>query len=117
MLFEERPANTSHLTKHIPALVKAYTKEEETCERMVPLLIKKGIDNINLEMFSEDMQRSILNALAEELVKKGRMQDAIKTFSRTSNLQRLVEIGDSYSAVSLFGNAIDCYEQAKNKPK
>ena len=53
-------------------LVQQYSSENEnTFRRMVPIVLKKGLENINLEMFSDEVRTGILNAVAEELVKKG----------------------------------------------
>ncbi|MEK6822259.1 MAG: hypothetical protein AABY13_00395, partial [Nanoarchaeota archaeon] len=40
--------------------------EMDNFRRIVPSLIEKGLDNINLTMFNEETRLGILNALGEE---------------------------------------------------
>ena len=38
--------------------------------KILPALLEKGIDNIDLSMFSEEMRRGLLCALGEEYVRR-----------------------------------------------
>ena len=94
----------------VPELVQKFNAEkEDTFKRMVPIVLKKGLENTNLDMFGEDMQRGILNAVAEELVKKGRTKEAIAAYMKAKNKDKLIEIGDSYKNMNMFSHAIECY--------
>jgi tetratricopeptide (TPR) repeat protein len=99
-------------------LVQQYSNEtDNTFRRMVPIVLKKGLENINLEMFSEEIRTGILNAVAEELVKKGRTKEAITAYMKAKNQPKLIEIGDSYRNMNMFSHAIECYWIADAKDR
>ena len=105
--------------KHIvPDLVNKFNAEKDnTFRRMVPIVLKKGLENISLDMFDEQVQKGILNAVAEELVKKGRTKEAIAAFMKAKNTEKLVEIGDSYRNMNMFSHSIECYWIADAKER
>ena len=62
-----------HIKKAVPGLVEKFNaRGNETYEKMVPIILKKGVDNVNLAMFSDEMRGNVLNAVAEKLLKKGK---------------------------------------------
>src|SRR3989338_801495 len=90
----------------------SHSQDIENFKRIVPVLLEKGIDNVNLSMFDEATKSKLLNALGEEYIRRGNINDSVKAFILAGNRQRLVEVGEHYEEVSLFGNAIDTYRLA-----
>ena len=44
----------------VPELVAKYNSDkEDTFKRMVPMVLKKGLENISLDMFNEEIQQHI----------------------------------------------------------
>ena len=91
--------------------------EQNQFKKIVPALLRKGLDNVNLSMFDEFTKRELLNAVGDEYVKKGNVSEAIKAFLMAGNKPKLVSIGDNYVKENLFNNAIDVYKVADNKDK
>ena len=60
--------------------------------KIVPTLLKKGLDNINLSMFSPELKFSILTALGEGYKRKGNLNDAVKSFVLAENKEKLNEV-------------------------
>jgi len=46
--------------------------------KIVPALLKKGIDNIDLSMFGDEAKIDLLNRAGDELYKRGNYAEAIK---------------------------------------
>ena len=94
-------------------------KEEKLSnfKKILPALLEKGLDNINLSMFDEETKVALLNAFGDEYVRKGRSQEAMKAFILAGNKQKLTSIGEDYEKVCLFSNAIECYRLADNTDK
>lgn len=107
-----------HIKKEVKGLVEKYAdKDSATYNKMVPIILKKGVENVNLSMFGEEMRCNILNAVGEELVKKGKITEAVKAFVATGNNPKLVRIGDDFVSKGMFSDAIDCYQLADNKDR
>ena len=68
----------------------------------MPVLLEKGIDNVNLSMFDDATRSKLLNALGEEYIRRGNMNDSVKAFILAGNRARLVEVGEHYEEVGLF---------------
>jgi len=111
------------IEKYMPGIMKTIDsglnqkEDTDTHKRLVPALIRKGIDSINLSMFNEDTKKKLLNAAGTELFKKGRFQEAVKAFSATSNKEKLIEVGDYYVNINMYDPAIDTYKVADAKEK
>ena len=103
--------------KDIPLPDVSYNIKEpaNSFERLVPSLIEKGIENINLSMFSEEMRRDLLNAAGDEYLKRGASVNAIKMFSITGNKEKLIKIADQYRDEGYFTNAIEVYALISDK--
>ncbi len=107
-----------HIKKEVKGLVEKYNNQgNATYEKMVPIILRKGVDNVNLSMFGEEMRNNIMNSVGEELIKKGKVAEAIKAFVATNNSERLVNIGDDFSSKGMYSDAIDCYKLAQNKDR
>ena len=88
------------------------SQDIENFKRIVPVLLEKGIDNVNFSMFDETTKSKLLNALGEEYIRRGDMHNSVKAFILAGNRQRLVEVGEHYEEVGLFSSAIDTYRLA-----
>src|SRR3989338_6878634 len=86
-------------------------------KKLVPALIDKGVDNLNLSMFSNEMKLGLLNALGDEYLRKGKVPEAIKVFILSGNRKKLVEIGEDYEKIGMFSDAIDAYRLAGDHDK
>src|SRR3989338_10764318 len=108
-----------HLTKAAPRLVEEYNAgvDDSAFSRVIPALIKKGLDNVNLSMFSEEKKKELLNAAGEEYLKRNQVTEAIRVFKSTGNLDKLVIIGNEQARVGLFSHAIEAYRLANSKEK
>ena len=49
----------SHSTKRL-------SEDLNTFRKLVPVLLEKGVDNVNLSMFNDETRKKLLNALGEE---------------------------------------------------
>ena len=85
--------------------------------QILPALIEKGFDNINLSMFDEETRMGLLNAFGDEYVRKGRLPEAMKVYILAGNKAKLTAIGEDYEKVGLHSNAIECYRLADNNDK
>ncbi|MDD5253577.1 MAG: hypothetical protein PHG05_00545 [Candidatus Nanoarchaeia archaeon] len=100
-----------NLEGYVPDLIKDDFKIKQTnlsqFRKIVPALIEKGVENLDLSMFSQEMRNEVLNAVGEEHLLKGRLPEAVKVFLLTKNLQRLRDIAKNYEDIGLFGSAVD----------
>ena len=107
-----------YIKKEVGDLLEKYSKDESNQFRqLVPYILEKGLDNINLSMFSEDMKAELLNAVGEEYLKRGQVRESIKTFTLVRNREKLVEIGDYHLKVGLFVHAVEAYQAAEERDK
>ncbi|MDD5177765.1 MAG: hypothetical protein PHT54_00565 [Candidatus Nanoarchaeia archaeon] len=106
-----RESQIRNLEGYVPELVKDEFKLKQSnisqFRKIVPALIEKGVENLDLSMFSQEMRNEILNAVGEEHLLKGRLPDAVKIFLMTKNAQRLKDIAKNYEDIGLFGSAVD----------
>mgnify|MGYP001607047489 CR=1 FL=1 len=56
------------------------SSETNNFRKLLPLLMNKGIDNINLSMFDENTRTKILTILGDEYMRKGDLNNGIKAF-------------------------------------
>src|SRR3990172_1602602 len=77
--------------------------------QILPALLEKGLENINLSMFDDQTRVSLLNAFGDEYVRKGRLPEAMKSFILAGNRDKLTDLGADYEKVGLYTNAIECY--------
>ena len=77
--------------------------------RIVPSLMKKGFDSLNLSMFSPEVKCGLLSALGEEYRRKGNLNDAVKSFVIAGNKEKLNEVAEDYEKLFQFDNAIEVY--------
>ena len=55
------------IKERVPELVAKYSQAKDTTyQRMVPIVLKKGLENINLDMFGEETQKQIYDAVGED---------------------------------------------------
>src|SRR3989344_9279147 len=108
-----------HIKRDSYRLVEEFTNApvENPFSKVIPALMKKGLENVNLSMFSEEKKRELLNAAGEEYLKRTQVMDAIKIFKGTDNKQRLNEIGDEHYRLGLYNYAIEAYKIAQNPEK
>ena len=84
---------------------------------LLPALMQKGIDNIDLSMLDDGSKISILDALGDAYLKKGNLPEAIKAFVITHNQHRLIEIGREFEALRKFDEALEAYKLANDFDK
>ena len=86
-------------------------------ERIVPHLLKKGVANLDLTMFSPELRSNLLIALGEAYRKKGNLHDAAKSFALAENKDKLNSVGEDYERIQQIGNSIEIYKLSGNKNK
>src|SRR3989338_10053471 len=92
-------------------------KNDNRFAKIVPSLLKKGIENLNLSMFSPELKFNILTALGEEHRKKGNLNDAVKSFILAGNREKLNGIAEDYEKLMQFDNCIEVYRLSNNKKR
>src|SRR3989344_2572395 len=85
--------------------------------KIVPSLLKKGIDNLNLSMFSPELKNNILVALGEGYRKKGNLHEAAKSFLLAENKAKLNSVGEDYERLLQYDNCIEIYKTSGNTKK
>src|SRR3989344_2801157 len=84
------------MVEEIKASIKQLVEENEGASsfaKIVPSIVKKGIDNVNLNMFDENTRNGLLNAAGDEFVKRGDFVQAVKSFVLTKNVSKLKKVG------------------------
>ena len=63
---------------------------EGSFSKLVPVILKKGIENVNLSMFTDETRNQILEAVGDEYVKRGATkEDCLQIILFTDYLIRL----------------------------
>ena len=108
-----------YIKRDVSKMVEEYSAktDDNPFSKIIPALMKKGLENVNLSMFSDDKKKELLNAAAEEYLKRNQLVDAIRVFKMTGNRVRLISIGDDHVKLGLFGAAIEAYKLAEDKEK
>src|SRR3989344_2412688 len=91
--------------------------EDNPFSKIIPALMKKGLDNANLSMFSEEKKKELLNAAGDEYLKRNQVSEALKLYKMTDNKEKLLGIGDEHFKLGLFSYAIEAYKLADDKVK
>ncbi len=108
--------NLNHLnkTKDNSNLLVMEKKKDEF-EKIIPVLMQKGLENLNLSMFDSQTKTKVLIALGERYIRKGQIEDAYKAYLLAGNKEKLVEVGREYERIGLVDKAIECFRVAENK--
>src|SRR3989338_6348092 len=85
--------------------------------KIVPLLLQKGIDKLNLSMFSPELRTDILLALGDEYRKKGDLYDAARAYLLVDHKDKLNLIGEDYEILMQWDNCIEVYKLSDNRSK
>src|SRR3989338_4002129 len=105
------------MVEEIKASIKQLVEENEGASsfaKIVPSIVKKGIDNVNLNMFDENTRNGLLNAAGDEFVKRGDFVQAVKSFVLTKNVSKLNEVGDIFSGRGQYAQSVEIYNLAYN---
>src|SRR3989344_4025878 len=78
--------------------------------KLIPALLQKGVEQLNLSMFSDDMRATILNSLADEYLRRGNLQGAARAYILAGNQFKLSSVGRDFEKLGLFDNAIEAYK-------
>ena len=108
-----RNSMVDNVTKNIKKLVED-NERGNPYTKIVPSIVKKGIDNVNLSMFDDNTRNGLLNAAGDEFLKRGDFVQSVKAYVLTKNVQKLNNIGDEYSGRGQFNQAIEVYNLAYN---
>src|SRR3989338_4711403 len=87
-------------------------QEDSAFRKLVPALLQKGVDGLNLSMFGEEMRAAILDALADEYLRRGNLHDAAKAYILAGNKMKLSLVGQDFEHIGLCDNAIEAYKMA-----
>ncbi len=103
-----------HIKKVVPELFKEYTaSENDMFRKMVPLILKKGLEKVDVSMFDENTRKELMDAVGDECFKKGKMEEAKKAYMTSKNKPKLVKMGDYFRSNNMVGDAIDVYQLAE----
>lgn len=91
--------------------------DDNSFRKIVPALLRKGLDKVDLSMFDEKSKIDLLNAAGDEYLRKGDNTNAMKAFIFTNNRQGLIQVGDAFKEVNLYSNAVDAYNIAQSYDK
>ncbi len=94
--------------------ISSTEKDVSKFSRLVPSLMRIGVDNLKLTMFNPDTKFQLLSALGEEYRKKGNLNDAAKTFLLAENKNGLNSVGEDYEKLLQFDNCIEVYKMSEN---
>lgn len=90
---------------------------DDTTRHLVPLVLQRGIDNTDLSMLSSEQQCAILSAVGDELLRRGRLKDALDAFVLSMNRDRIVQIGEQYELLGQLSEAVNCYRLAADEER
>ena len=85
--------------------------------KIVPLLLQKGIDKLNLSMFSPELRKDLLLALGDEYRRKGDLYDAARAYLLADHKDMLNLIGEDYETLMQYDNCVEVYKLAGNRSK
>ena len=103
-----------HIKKVVSQMIEEHDDSEKNLFRkMVPLILKKGLDKVDTSMFDEDTKNKLMDAVGDECFKKGKMEEAKKAFMRSKNKSNLVKMGDFFKNNQMTSDAIDTYQLAE----
>lgn len=85
--------------------------------KLVPTLIERGIEGINLSMFDDATKQAILTEVGDECLRKGKINEAVKAYIYAGVQDRLIALGENYESMGMYSNAIDMYVFAKAKER
>ena len=107
-----------HIKRKVPEMMKNFCDEDDSpYAKIIPLVLDKGIDNINLSMFDEEVRKGILNAVGEFCLEKGRLPDALKAFYKAGNNEKLSRVGDELKDMGKYDQALETYNLARDYGK
>ena len=78
-------------------------------QKIVPSLMKKGLANLDLSMFSPEIKHALLIVLGEEYERKGNLNDAVKSFVLAGAKDKLRQVGNDYESIAQYENCIEVY--------
>ena len=90
-------------------------RDNDTIRRLVPVLMQKGVESMNLSMLEPELKKRLLALVGEEYFRKGQVKEAINAFVLSGNRAKLGEIGEHYELVGQNMEAIDCYKLAADE--
>ena len=101
--------------RDIPRIMDEHEKvDDNQFRQIIPLLLKRGLENLDLSMFDEETKVKLLTAAGDEFLKRGKIQDALKIFKYIKNKQKLVDVGDQNFRLGLYKHAIEAYVLAED---
>ncbi len=85
--------------------------------KLVPTLIERGIEGINLSMFDDTTKQAILTEVGDECLRKGKINEAVKAYVYAGGRDRLIALGENYENMGMYSSAVDMYVFAKAKER
>ncbi len=85
------------------------TDEKGNFRRLVPIIIQKGIENMDLSMFDDETKKKLFNAVGDEYVRLAEFPAAVKVYVMAENRKKLFEIAQRYELCCLYKEAITTY--------
>src|SRR3989344_5546632 len=103
-----------NIKKILPSIFESISdeKKDEKYEKIVPAIMKKGLKNVNLDMFDDKTRGELVNATGRQYFKRGFYEEAIDAFKRTKNKAMLIQVGQYFAKTDMYNKALDSYEAA-----
>jgi len=89
--------------------------QQEEFDKILAILIQKGIDNTDLSMFSDDARIKLIKKAAEESFNNKNYPEAIKAYAIINDKEKINSLGDSFLKSGLLSYALTAYEIANNE--
>src|SRR3989344_3038218 len=107
-----------YIKKSISKLMDDVQKVEDAeFSKIVPALLKKGVDNIDLSMFGDVDKSDLLNRAGDELFKRGNYPEAIRAYKAADEFQRLLQVGELCMQKDKLDFAIEIFNILNNREK
>lgn len=89
--------------------------QKDEFDKILSLLMQKGIDDMDLSMFDDDIRIQLLKNAAERFFDDKKYLEAIKAYGLVEDKEKLNKLGDMFLKSCLLANALLAYEIAENK--
>ncbi len=83
-------------------------------KKIVPALVTKSLEDLDLSMFSPETRACLLEALGDEYVRRGNLPNAVKAFLIAQLPDKIVSVGQSYEILQEHDKAIEAYRLAND---
>ena len=84
---------------------------------IIEKILKEGINSVNISMLDDSSRNKILSDVADKLYKQNKFIEAIEIMSKANDINKLINLGDSFLAEGKAELATLCFIPTKDKQK